>query len=106
MTSGGSTRVRAGHNDPAPVVSCWEASGEAPRPTSGRRAVRAPDGVGGGTNHHPHQWLRRREIRASASVGGDRGPQVGPALAAEITTVLPIGLTPNAPMGSVAAWAG
>jgi len=62
-----------------------EASGEAPRPTSGRRAVRAPDGLGGGTNHHPHQWLRRREIRASASVGGDRGPQVGPALAAEIT---------------------
>src|SRR3989454_5698500 len=57
------------------------------RPTSGRRAVSAPDGLGGGTNHHPHQWLRRREIRASASVGGDRGPQVGPALAAEITTV-------------------
>src|SRR3989442_9936538 len=53
---------------------------------SGRRAVRAPDGLGGGTLH-PHQWLRRREIRASASVGGDRGPQVGPALAAEITTV-------------------
>jgi len=62
-------------------------SREATRPTSGRRAVRAPDGLGGGTNHHLRQWLRRREIRASASVGGDRGPQVGPALAAEITTV-------------------
>ena len=63
-------------------------SREATRPTSGRRAVRAPDGLlGGGTTHHPHQWLRRREIRASASVGGDRGPQVSPALATEITSV-------------------
>jgi len=72
------------------VVSCWEAAREVTRPTSGRRAVRAPDGLGGGTLH-PHQWLRRREIRASASVGGDRGPQVGPALAAEITTVTNVG---------------
>src|SRR5881397_896906 len=80
------SRGSFGKNDVALVVSCWEAPREGTRPTSGGRAVRAPDGLGGGALH-PHQWLRRREIRASASVGGDRGPQVGPALAAEITVV-------------------
>jgi hypothetical protein len=36
----------------------------------------------------------------------ERGAELSRQVDTRLSTVLPIGLTPNAPMGSVAKWAG
>lgn len=61
------------------------------RQTSRRHAVGPLEGSRAETRRHPHRGLPRCEIRARASVGRERRPQVGPALAAETTPFADVG---------------